>query len=59
MKYQPRLEKTYKEEIVPALMKKFNYKTVMQVPKITKIALNQGISAALTDKNLLTWVLPK
>ncbi len=53
MKYQPRLEKSYKENIVPALMKKFNYKSIMQVPKITKIALNQGISAALTDKKLI------
>ena len=53
MKYQPRLEKTYKEEIVPALMKKFSYRSVMQVPKLKKIALNQGISGALTDKKLI------
>ncbi len=53
MEYQPRLEKTYKEDIVPALMKKFNYTSVMQVPKLEKIALNQGISAALTDKKMI------
>ncbi len=53
MKYQPRLEKAYKEDIVPALMKKFNYTSVMQVPKLEKIALNQGISTALTDKKMI------
>ncbi len=53
MEYQPRLQKAYIEEIVPALVKKFSYKSVMQVPKLEKIALNQGISAALTDKKLI------
>ncbi len=43
----------YQEEIVPALTKQFGYKTVMQVPKLEKIALNQGIGAALTDKKLI------
>ncbi len=52
-KIQPRLRKKYYEEIVPALMKEFDYKTVMQVPKLVKIALNQGIGAALTDKKLI------
>ena len=41
------------EEVVPALTKKFGYKTVMQVPRLVKINLNQGISAALTDKKLI------
>ena len=49
----PRLITKYKEEIIPALTKQFGYKTVMEVPKITKIAINQGISAALTDKKLI------
>jgi len=49
----PRLRKKYTEEIVPALMKEFNYQSIMQVPKIEKISLNQGISAALTDKKLI------
>jgi large subunit ribosomal protein L5 len=50
---QPRLHKRYKEEIIPALTKQFGYKTVMQVPKLEKIAVNQGIGAALTDKKLI------
>ena len=53
MKHQPRLHIKYYEEIVPALTKKFEYKSVMQVPKLTKIAINQGIGAALTDKKLI------
>ncbi len=53
MEATPRLRKKYTEEIVPALMKEFKYKSVMQVPKLVKISLNQGISAALTDKKLI------
>ncbi|MCF6169366.1 MAG: 50S ribosomal protein L5 [Bacteroidales bacterium] len=53
MENQPRLRKKYYEEIVPALVKELDYKTVMQVPKLTKISINQGISAALTDKKLI------
>jgi large subunit ribosomal protein L5 len=53
MKHQPRLRKKYQEEIVPALTKQFDYKTVMQVPKLAKISINQGIGAALTDKKLI------
>ena len=53
MKHQPRLQKKYQEEIIPALTKQFDYKTVMQVPKLTKISVNQGIGAALTDKKLI------
>ncbi|RLD90336.1 MAG: 50S ribosomal protein L5 [Bacteroidetes bacterium] len=53
MEYQPRLQKKYFEEVVPTLTKKFGYKTVMQVPRLVKINLNQGISAALTDKKLI------
>ncbi len=53
MEYQPRLKKQYFEEIIPALTEKFGYKTIMQVPKLVKIAINQGIGAALTDKKLI------
>ncbi|MFP4368315.1 MAG: 50S ribosomal protein L5 [Bacteroidota bacterium] len=49
----PRLFDFYKEQVVPALMKKFDYSSVMQVPKIEKIALNMGIGDATQDKKLL------
>ena len=48
-----RLAGKYKEEVVPALMKKFNYKTVMQVPKLEKICLNRGVNGAVNDKKLI------
>ncbi len=50
MEYKPRLIKKYKEEIVPALQKQFNYTSRMQVPRLTKISVNQGIGSATTDK---------
>lgn len=53
MEYQPRLRKKYYEEIIPSLTKQFGYKTVMQAPKLLKIAVNQGIGAALADKKLI------
>ncbi|CAN5611437.1 50S ribosomal protein L5 [soil metagenome] len=49
----PRLKDQYVKEIVPALMKKFQYKSVMQVPKISKININKGIGAAVADKKLV------
>lgn len=49
-KYTPRLAKRYKDEIAPALMKKFNYTSVMQVPRLKKICLNQGVNGATSDK---------
>ena len=49
----PRLADKYKNEVVPALMKKFNYKTVMQVPKLSKICLNRGVNGAVNDKKLI------
>ena len=52
MSYTPRLRKKYKEEVVPALMEKFQYSTIMQVPKIEKICINQGIGQATQDKKL-------
>ena len=49
----PRLKDKYLTEIVPALKDKFQYKSVMQVPKIEKIAINKGIGAAVADKKLI------
>ena len=48
-----RLKKMYVEEIIPNLMEKLQYKSVMQVPKIKKIAINQGLGAAVNDKKLV------
>ncbi len=47
------LQKDYKERIVPALEKEFNYKTIMQVPRLKKIVINQGLGAATQDKKLI------
>lgn len=62
------LKEKYKSEIVPALMKKFNYKSVMQVPKLEKIVINMGVSdvkesskaldAAMADLTLITGQKP-
>lgn len=49
----PRLKDKYLEEIVPALKEKFQYTSIMQVPKITKIAINKGIGEATADKKLV------
>ena len=48
-----RLEKIYKEEVAPALMKRFGYTNPMQVPKITKITLNMGVGEAAANKKVL------
>ena len=48
-----RLEKIYKEEVVPSLMKRFGYTNPMQVPKISKITLNMGVGEAATNKKVL------
>lgn len=53
MKYIPNLQTKYAEEIVPALMKEFNYKSVMQAPKLEKIIINQGVGQAVADKKLI------
>ncbi|MCK4288072.1 MAG: 50S ribosomal protein L5 [Bacteroidales bacterium] len=53
MSYSPRLKDKYYEEIIPALVKQFGYKSKMQVPKLKKISLNQGLGAAITDKKLI------
>lgn len=52
-KYSPRLADKYKKDVVPALMKKFGYKSIMQAPKLEKICLNRGISGAVADKKLV------
>jgi large subunit ribosomal protein L5 len=49
----PRLQVQYRENIVPALMKQFGYKTRMQVPRVTKITLNMGVGEAVADKKVL------
>jgi large subunit ribosomal protein L5 len=51
--YTPRLEKKYGEEVIPALMKKFSYKSIMQVPRLEKISLNRGVNGAVSDKKLV------
>lgn len=47
------LKNEYKERILPALMKKFNYSTVMQAPKLLKIVLNEGLGDATQDKKII------
>ena len=48
-----RLQEFYREKVVPDLMKKFGYKTTMQVPRVTKITLNMGVSEAVSDKKVM------
>ena len=52
-KYTPRLAKKYKDEVVPALVKRFTYKSVMQTPKLEKICINRGVNGAVADKKLI------
>lgn len=52
-KYSPRLRKHYSEKVIPALMKQFNYSTVMQVPRLEKIVINQGLGDAVADKKIV------
>ena len=53
MTYKPRLREKYLKEIVPALMEQFSYKSTMQVPRINKICVNQGLGIAITDKKFI------
>jgi large subunit ribosomal protein L5 len=53
MNYVPNLKRKYKEEIVSNLKNEFNYSSVMQVPKLEKIVLNQGVGSAVADKKLI------
>ena len=49
-KYTPRLQDKYNSDVVPALMKKFAYKSVMQTPRLEKICINRGVNGAVADK---------
>ena len=53
MSYVPRLLKTYKDEVVPALVDRFKYTSVMRVPKVLKVTLNQGVGKATQEKKLV------
>ena len=48
-----RLQQQYKEKVVPDLMKQFGFKSIMQVPRITKVTLNMGVSEAVADKKVM------
>lgn len=51
--YSPRLKGKYKDEVIPALMKRFGYKSIMQVPRLEKISINRGVNGAVADKKLV------
>lgn len=53
MSYIPRLKKKYREEVAPALMEQFQYGSIMEVPRITKICINQGVGEATQDKKMV------
>ncbi len=53
MSYYPKLKKKYREEVVPALMEQFQYSSIMEVPRIVKISINQGVGDATGDKKLV------
>lgn len=57
MKIIPRLETEYKEKIAKALQKQLGYKSVMRVPRLTKISINMGVGGAVTDKKVLQAAL--
>ena len=57
MSYTPRLKEKYRKEIVPALKERFKYKSVMQVPRLSKICVNQGVGAATADKKIMDAAL--
>jgi len=53
MEYKPRLIEKYKTEVAPVLKEQFGYKSIMQIPRLKKICLNQGLGSAITDKKLI------
>jgi len=53
MSYVPSLKNRYKDEIIPALVKQFGYTSIMQVPRLEKIVINQGVGAGVSDKKLV------
>jgi large subunit ribosomal protein L5 len=52
-KFTPTFKTNYKEQVIPALMKEFGYTSIMQVPKLEKIVINQGMGQAVADKKLI------
>src|SRR3954470_24400071 len=52
-KYTPRLESKYQQDVIPALMKKFGYKSIMQAPRLEKICVNRGANGAVADKKMV------
>jgi large subunit ribosomal protein L5 len=57
MAYIPNLRRKYREEVIPALTSEFGYLSVMQVPKLEKIVINQGVGQAVTDKKIVDVAL--
>ncbi|MGB0171567.1 MAG: 50S ribosomal protein L5 [Flavobacteriales bacterium] len=57
MSYVPRLKKQYDDEVVQKLQERFEYKSAMQVPKIEKICLNQGLGKAISDRKIIDSAL--
>ena len=57
MKFVPRLRTKYQKEVIKAMMDQFSYKSIMEVPKITKVCINQGIGGATQDKKLVDVAL--
>lgn len=55
--YTPRLAEKYKKEVLPALVKKFGYTSIMEAPKLEKISLNRGVNGAVNDKKLVDVAL--
>src|SRR4051812_6903427 len=55
--YTPRLKNKYKDEVIPSLMKRFGYSSIMQVPRLEKIAINRGVNGAVNDKKLVDIAL--
>jgi large subunit ribosomal protein L5 len=53
VKYTPRLEEKYKKEVIPVLVKKFGYKSIMQAPRLEKICVNRGVNGAVADKKMV------
>lgn len=55
MSYENRLKMQYLKQVIPVLMEKFQYKSVMEAPRLLKISINQGIGSATQDKNW--WIM--
>ncbi len=53
MSYIPNLKRKYTEEVIPHMMQKFSYANVMEIPKLQKICLNQGVGGAVNDKKMI------